>query len=85
MLINSLRDIDGKENHMGTYENGITFLERQYKKVQLKLEEKGRLVSRLSKEINDIRAETDKEVAELKERMKKDKKDNGERILFLEN
>jgi hypothetical protein len=26
MLINSLRDMDAKEDHIGAYENGITFL-----------------------------------------------------------
>lgn len=56
MLLNSFRDIDGKEDKITSYENGITFLERQYKKCQLKLEEKSRLVSKLYKEINDIRS-----------------------------
>jgi hypothetical protein len=26
MLINSLRDMEGREEQMGSYENGITFL-----------------------------------------------------------
>ena len=38
MLINSLKDLDGREDNLSSYENGITFLERQVKKGQIKLE-----------------------------------------------
>ncbi len=55
MLINSIKDLDAKEDQMGGYENGIVFLERQLTKCQLKLEEKSRTVNMLYNDINDIR------------------------------
>ena len=65
-LINSLKDIDGKEDFLSNYENGITFLERQVKKCQIKLEEKSRIIAKLYKDINDIRAEADQEMTQAK-------------------
>lgn len=57
MLINSIKDIDNKEDQLTGYENGIVFLQRQFKKCQLKLDEKSRTVNKLYKEINDIRSD----------------------------
>jgi hypothetical protein len=38
LLINSIKDLDGKEDQMHGYENGLVFLERQLKRCQLKLD-----------------------------------------------
>jgi len=59
MLLNSLKDIDAREDQLNSYENGVTFLERQFKKCQIKLEERTRAVNKLQKDVNDIRAETE--------------------------
>ena len=44
MLINSIKDIDGKEEQLSGYENGMVFLERQLKKCQLKVDERTRTI-----------------------------------------
>lgn len=60
MLINSLKDVDAKDEAMGGYENGIIFLERELKKCQIKLMERSRTVDKLYKDLNDLRSEADK-------------------------
>jgi hypothetical protein len=57
MLLNSLKDIDAREEQLNSYDNGVIFLERQFKKCQIKLEERSRAVSKLQKDLNDIRAD----------------------------
>lgn len=62
-MINSLRDMDQREKHMGSYEDGITYLEGQLTRCQHKLEEKIRAVEAVNKEIATIRAEAADEAA----------------------
>lgn len=85
MLLNSLKDIDAREDQLNSYQNGVTFLERQFKKCQIKLEDRSRVVSRLQKEVNDIRAEAEQEIAEVKERMRKEKKASTQKIVQLQH
>ena len=85
MLINSIKDLDAKEEQMSGYENGVVFLERQLKKCQLKVDERTRTINKLYKEINEIRGEMDKELEEIKDKSRKDKKDLVDKLSVLED
>lgn len=39
-LLKSLRDLEGRESEFSSYENGVTFLDRQLKKAISRIEQK---------------------------------------------
>lgn len=50
-----MKDIAAKEDDFATYENGVTFLDRQLKKAITKIEQKNIEITKLLKELNDLR------------------------------
>ena len=80
-----MKDLDSKEDHLNNYDNGIVFLERQLKNCQVKLQEKSRMINKLYENINSVRNETEKELSEIREKQKQDKKGNNDKVFQLQN
>lgn len=60
-------------------------MERQVKKVSVRLEEKNVEIARLTKELVDVREEVDGEVREWREKSKKERREFVDITLALEN
>ena len=72
--------MESREADFANYENGVTFLDRQLKKATMKIEQKNIEVSKLVKELNEVRQEYEKEIEELKDESRKDKKYYSDKI-----
>lgn len=61
ILINSLINMDKKEDEADQYENGVTFLERQLRKANIKIEKKNQEVSDLVNKLSRLSQEFENE------------------------
>ena len=85
MLIASLKNTQGREDQMNSYENGINFLERQLRKAAIKIDKKNDEVKELISDITRIRNECDDEVAEMREKYYNDIDEAERKISRLED
>ena len=84
-MINSLMDMEQREKHMGSYEDGVTYLEGQLARCQHKLEEKDRALITAHKEVAAVRAEVAQEAAGMFDKMVALKAEHNEKVNKLES
>ena len=84
LLINSLKDMDQREKHMGSYEDGVTYLEGQLTRCQHKLEEKDRALIAAHKEVAVVRLELSQEAAGMFDKMVALRAECDEKVMKLE-
>lgn len=83
-MLQSLKNIDKKEDELNSYEDGVTFLERQLKKTTIKLEKKNAEVKELVTKMNSLSQEFEKELSETKDKFNEEKAEQAEKIEYLE-
>lgn len=84
LLIKSLREMNNSEGQFVSYENAITFMDRQVKKAIIKLEEKDREINNLLEELSSLQKETEREIEYTKEKSRGELKRLYDRVFVLE-
>ena len=54
LMLKSLKNVDNKQDELNSYEDGVTFLERQLKKTTIKLEKKNSEIKELVAKMNHM-------------------------------
>jgi chromosome segregation ATPase len=84
LLIKSLKELNNNEEQFSSYENAITFMDRQIKKAAIKISEKDREISTLLEELTSLQAETEHEIEFTKEKSRQEQKKLYDKIFQLE-